>query len=487
MRGNRPTQPQSCVQRQLPLTASPAYIHPPAPRHPLTHWLRVRLQWVLLLLLAVNAILVTIARNPAALTFFIPTVSAHGFVAQDTPNRFNPRNASTSVQPHSQAAAPTSTPPPSRTPVSIHRKLDLPMAPATIALHAGQAAIFHGSDGRLEVDVPATAVSATDVAAAGGSLNLKITQIAPASGSSAGGSGRISFGTYLLQVVDSKGNRVATGLSAPVTMKYHPDSAGHSALNFSNVFAVFNGAVPSDLQLAPLASTSSGSSATSPGAAPTNRGPVTSQKATLNTTDGSLVVTAALSAPSTTLTWNTFAPVATFGSPDPFNVNLNAGALTSTLPIQLPPGPGGFTPPLTLSYTSAAVNEQHNPQGAADWVGEGWSLALGSITWAEHNTVPPSCGTCGNGWESNWEITDPYGTGTELIPPNISVATFWDDTPNVYCQLVNNSCQSYPNYPVTWHTANETYAKIISYVGSINLNQKATPPCFRVWLTNGVM
>ena len=41
--------------------------------------------------------------------------------------------------------------------------------------------------------------------------------------------------------------------------------------------------------------------------------------------------------------------------------------------------------------------------------------------------------------------------------------------------------------PVTWHTANETYAKIISYVGPLNINQAATPPCFRVWLTNGVM
>jgi hypothetical protein len=142
---------------------------------------------------------------------------------------------------------------------------------------------------------------------------------------------------------------------------------------------------------------------------------------------------------------------------------------------------------VTLGYSSAAVNEQHNPQGAADWVGEGWNMSLGAITWAEHNTVPPSCTTCGNGWESSWEISDPYGTGTELIPPNISINTFWDDTPNWYCTLVNGVCQSYPNVPVTWHTANETYAKIISYVGPLNINQAATPPCFRVWLTNGVM
>ena len=347
-----------------------------------------------------------------------------------------------------------------------------------------KAATFLGSDGKLEVDVPANAVSAADIASSGGSLNLKITQIAPASGSSAGGSGRISFGTYLLQVVDGQGNRVAQSLSAPVTMKYHPDNAGRSALDLTNVIAVLNGAVPTNLQLAPLASGVSGATTASTSPA---LGPVSSQKATIDKTDGSLVVTASLPTPSTTLTWNTYSPVATFGSPDPFNVDLNAGALTSGLPIDLPAGPGGFTPPVSLSYSSASVNEQHNPQGASDWVGEGWNLSLGAITWAEHNTVPPSCTTCGNGWESNWEISDPYGTGTELIPPNITVNTFWDDTPNWYCTLVNGVCQSYPNVPVTWHTANETYAKIVSYVGPLNINQAATPPCFRVWLTNGVM
>jgi hypothetical protein len=84
--------------------------------------------------------------------------------------------------------------------------------------------------------------------------------------------------------------------------------------------------------------------------------------------------------------------VATFGKPDPFDVGLSSGALTARYPLELPAGPGGLTPPLSLAYNSAGLNEQHNPQGAAPWVGEGWNLSLGSISWAEHNvfTVNPN-------------------------------------------------------------------------------------------------
>src|SRR5207248_5131034 len=49
-------------------------------------------------------------------------------------------------------------------------------------------------DGRLEVDLPAGVVSHADVAVAGGALHPRISQIAPASGSNAGGSGRVALG-----------------------------------------------------------------------------------------------------------------------------------------------------------------------------------------------------------------------------------------------------------------------------------------------------
>jgi hypothetical protein len=80
---------------------------------------------------------------------------------------------------------------------------------------------------------------------------------------------------------------------------------------------------------------------------------------------------------------------------------------------------------VALSYNSAGVNEQHNPAAAASWVGEGWNLSMGSINWSEHNVLAGCTITnCGTGWENSWQLSDPYGTGSELIPPNINVSTF---------------------------------------------------------------
>ncbi len=170
------------------------------------------------------------------------------------------------------------------------------------------------------------------------------------------------------------------------------------------------------------------------------------------------------------MSWNTDAPVAVFGKPDPFNVDLSAGSLTSTMPIDVPSGPGGLTPPVTLAYSSADVSEQHNVQGAAAWVGEGWNLSLGAITWAEHNVTSDCVSTCGSTWEDNWQLSDPYGTAAELIPPNINVSTYWDDTPNTYCGADGNAnnATSYP-CPIQWHTAPETRATVYAYIGSLTL------------------
>jgi hypothetical protein len=78
---------------------------------------------------------------------------------------------------------------------------------------------------------------------------LHVRRIAPGSGSSAGGSGVVSLGTYLLRFTDAN---------------------QHTSTNHK---AVFTPAYP-----------------------------------------------------STTMTWNTFARMAVFGSPSPFNVDLNAGS-----------------------------------------------------------------------------------------------------------------------------------------------------------------
>ena len=149
----------------------------------------------------------------------------------------------------------------------------------------------------------------------------------------------------------------------------------------------------------------------------------------------------------------------------------------------MPSGPGGLTPPIHLSYSSAAVSEQHNVQGAAGWVGEGWSMSLGAITWAEHDVTADCPSTCGENWENSWQISDPFGMGADLIPPNNAVSTYYDETTNTYYDGTN-----YDNMPAQWHTSAENYAKIISYVGPNTIQtQAARPPCFRAWLTNGIM
>ncbi len=62
------------------------------------------------------------------------------------------------------------------------------------------------------------------------------------------------------------------------------------------------------------------------------------------------------------------------------DVNLHSGTATYSYPIELPPGPGGFQPSLTLSYNSGAVDGMKNKRDVGSWVGTGWSLNPGSIT-----------------------------------------------------------------------------------------------------------
>ncbi len=215
-------------------------------------------------------------------------------------------------------------------------------------------------------------------------------------------------------------------------------------------------------------------------------GALSSVTPSVETSTNSLVTPLSLITPSTTLTFNTHSPVAAFGSPDPFTTSLSSGSLVGSLPISLPPAPGGTLPPVQLSYNSAEVSERHNVQASASWVGEGWSLGLGAVTWSEHNVLPTGPGS--PNWESSWQISDPYGTGSEIIPADFQMSTYYDDTIYSYCVMSGGVC-TYPGWPkATWRTADGQYTKIVSYVSSLTLPTMAPkPPCFRAWLTNGVM
>src|SRR5579859_7769612 len=135
------------------------------------------------------------------------------------PNRFNPRTAADSVRPHWPKGALPHSPASSRgrgtaKPYPFHRDMSAGFTPMIEPL-SPRGGRFLSKSGGLEVDVPAGAVTPADVAAAGGSMRLLVRQVAPASGGSAGGSGRDTFGTFLIQVLDSRG-RLTHGLRHPV-------------------------------------------------------------------------------------------------------------------------------------------------------------------------------------------------------------------------------------------------------------------------------
>jgi RHS repeat-associated protein len=383
--------------------------------------------------------------------------------AAGTPNRFDPRSHVASVtRPTAVSQGPVGTRPP---PGTLRRTASPPMSPGSVALTPAGAGHFVGSDGRFQVDVPAGAVTEADLAAAGGrALSLRVSQVAPASGSSAGGSGHVSFGTYLLEVVDAAGRSASHGLRVPVTLTLRYGSAG-AAMDVAHAVLVVNGGDPASGPRAAL-------------------GTPHATTATLDAGSQTLSATATLATAATTVGFNTDAAVAAFGRPDPFNVDLNAGGLSFDLPIDVPAGPGGLTPPLTLTYSSDTVSESHNLQAAAPWVGEGWNLSLGAITWAERDVLS-ACASCSSEWESFWQLTDQSGQAVDLVPPNINLSTYYDDTPNVY---YNSSSNTYPNEPVQWHTSPESRSRIYSYVGPNTLPAvPAHASCFRAFQPDGVM
>jgi RHS repeat-associated protein len=405
-----------------------------------------------------------------------PAASGH-------PNRFDPTSASRSTV-HLPQPAPIRNPKPTYSPPRAKA-----MGPASlVALDPAAGAHWTSADGELELMAPAGAVTAGDVSAAGG-LSLLVRQVQPASGSNAGGWGVYRLGTWLVQVVDANGKLAGRGLRQDLQVKLHEGTRA-GALDLAHALLVVNPPLPPWADLSPPANTPAPPSTPASGArratatqspSPSSSagpalGPLSRSVATLDASSRTLSAVVPASGPSTAFSFGTNAPEATFGRPEPFETDLSGGGLSAGIPLDLPAGPGGLTPPLTLSYSSASVSDQHNVAAAAPWVGEGWSLGLGSISWAEHN-VNSSCPGCPVNWEDSWQLSDPYGTAAELVPPDISVKTYYDDSVNAITPS-----------PVTWHTAPETRARVISFTGPNALpGMSAVPPCFRVFLPSGIM
>ena len=399
------------------------------------------------------------------------------------PNRFNPRTHASSVRPHWPKGTliphrpdATSSRRGAAKPYPFHRDMSAGFRPMIERL-GPRGGRFLSRNGGLEVDVPAEAVTPADVAVAGGSMRLLVRQVEPASGGSAGGSGRDTFGTFLIQVLDSRG-RLAHGLRHALVLRLHVGKRAR-ALDLARTQVVINGGLPPWVNLAPASVPGVAAGHAPPRAMsrrPTLPRPA-HEMASLNAKNSTLSANVPLADSTTVVSWDTDAAVATFGKPDPSTVDLSGGSLNMSFPIDAPAGPGGLKPPLTLSYGSAAVAEAHGVQSAAPWVGEGWSLGLGSISWAQFNVQDLPSNDRAPQWEQRWQLNDPFGTAAELIPPNVFASTYFNDSPNPIT----------PG-PVQWHAAPETHAKIFSITSSNTLpGQDVNPPCFRVFLTNGIM
>lgn len=64
-----------------------------------------------------------------------------------------------------------------------------------------------------------------------------------------------------------------------------------------------------------------------------------------------------------------------------FETDLFSGTASVSIPLEVPPGPNGFRPKLALSYSSGKPNGVKSSHARGSWVGVGWSLSLGSISY----------------------------------------------------------------------------------------------------------
>ncbi|HLY31964.1 MAG TPA: hypothetical protein VKQ36_13115, partial [Ktedonobacterales bacterium] len=411
------------------------------------------------------------------------TVVDHGKVARTVPG---------------QAKYATHLPP--YTPIS--RPTGVTMRPLLLPLSANTPVYALGSDQRLGVAVPKGAVTAQVIAQAqtqaqrertqglhkvitphGAALALRVTQLEGPSGGAA--TDQVSFGTYLFTLIDEYGQPVNATLAQPVQLALHlPPSWVGADFDLSHVQFIVNGSVPVSA-LKGLKGTNGHTQSLGPlSVEPVSYSPAHPATAGKAAQGASLQTTIRLSGGggNSSGTWNTNAPNAHWQTPADTSVDLAQGDLTYSYPLDIPSGPGGFTVPLALNYSSGNVASNHNPQSAAGWLGEGWDLSVGAISWSEHNVNSYCSASCQAVWEDSWQFSDPFGNGGDVIPQDSNISNWYDDTG-----------QGLHAEPLTWNLDSDPYVKIVSYTNpTSNPNfpsgtYPTQPPCFRAFLPDGVM
>jgi hypothetical protein len=116
-----------------------------------------------------------------------------------------------------------------------------------------------------------------------------------------------------------------------------------------------------------------------------------------------------------------------------FELDLQSGAASVNYPINLPPGPGGFTPKLTLNYSSANVDRVDGSQQGPSPIGWGWNLSTSYIAATQHHA----------GDYHPW------------------TASIVSDGANGDLVLGTDG---------TWHTAGESFTKVVYHAGSDHTN-----------------
>ncbi|MEV6878392.1 RHS repeat-associated core domain-containing protein [Amycolatopsis sp. NPDC051128] len=111
----------------------------------------------------------------------------------------------------------------------------------------------------------------------------------------------------------------------------------------------------------------------------------------------------------------TATPLSPAGS---WGVGLQSGTFTWQYPFKMPEVPGGLAPSLGLSYSSGTIDGRVvSTNNQASWVGDGWSLGAGAISWqfkpcADDGVEPKTGDLC---WAGNYATMSFGSHSSELI------------------------------------------------------------------------
>ncbi|MDQ2716106.1 MAG: hypothetical protein M3Z08_14465, partial [Chloroflexota bacterium] len=258
----------------------------------------------------------------------------------------------------SLASLPPSTEPATMTPIRI------PLNAGFLANTAGSTPLdVVGSDQRLEVRLQPGSLDLSHATISGGSppsgtLTVQISQV-----HGHAFAGEAMLGLYQVQILDSQGHAVSgIQVRTPVSFLYHYQV--HELAMFDLDADRLSLVWPGLLQAARQAKQPQMPFAI----------PLHNNAATHTLTGQSTVLAAGV--------FDLAGDPQNASPPHPHmaSVGGNAGQMSYDYPIQVAPGPAGFGPQLSLSYSSSGPNERHDPTSPAGSVGDGWSLGLGSIS-----------------------------------------------------------------------------------------------------------